>query len=160
MPRVIITDASCLILLDKIGRLQLLSEVYGSLVTTPEIAKEYGKTLPSWISTQSPNNVNIQKMAEANLDTGESSALALAIENKDCLLIMDDLKGRKHAERLGLTYTGTLGVVIYAKILGIIPSVKTILEEIKLTNFRLSDQLEYTALKLAGEHKTTEDPKD
>jgi predicted nucleic acid-binding protein len=151
MPAVIITDASCLILLDKIGRLDLLSKVYGSLLTTPEVAAEFGKALPEWLAIQSPQNANIQRMAEANLDPGESSAIALAIEKEDCLLILDDLKGRKFAESLGIAFTGTLGVVIEAKLSGAIPSVKTVLNEIRQTNFRLTDKLEQLALKLSGE---------
>ena len=40
MPRIVISDTSTLILLDKIGELNLLQKVYGELVTTPEIAEE------------------------------------------------------------------------------------------------------------------------
>jgi len=151
MPAVIITDASCLILLDKIGRLDLLSKVYGVLLTTPEVALEFGKAIPDWITILSPQNPHLQRIAEANLDPGESSAIALAIEHEGCLLILDDLKGRNFAGSLGIAITGTLGVVIAAKLSGIIPSVKTVLEEIRQTNFRLTEKLEQLALKLAGE---------
>ena len=55
------------------------------------------------------------------------------------------------AEQLGLEITGALGVVIRAKLRGIIPSVKPILEKIKTTDFRLTETLEKQALKEAGE---------
>jgi predicted nucleic acid-binding protein len=42
----IITDASCFILFDKIGGIYILKELYGQVITTPEIAVEYGKQLP------------------------------------------------------------------------------------------------------------------
>jgi predicted nucleic acid-binding protein len=75
----------------------------------------------------------------------------LAIELDDCLLIIDDLKGRKFASQLGLTIIGTIGVIVDAKLAGIIPSVKPILSKIKSTNFRITEQLELLIIKRAGE---------
>jgi len=43
------------------------------------------------------------------------------------------------------------GLIIKAKLDGVIPSVKPLLQKIKLTNFRLSTDLEQYALKEAGE---------
>lgn len=69
----------------------------------------------------------------------------------DCLLIIDDLKGRKFAQQLGLAIIGTVGVIVDAKLAGIITSVKPILSKIKATNFRLSERLELLILKKANE---------
>ena len=52
----IITDASCLILLNKIEGLFILAQLYGNILTTPEIAAEYGKRLPEWVAVTSVNN--------------------------------------------------------------------------------------------------------
>ena len=49
MPSIVISDTSSLILFDKIGELELLNKVYDSIVTTPEIASEFGDNLPDWI---------------------------------------------------------------------------------------------------------------
>ena len=49
------------------------------------------------------------------MDAGEASAIALASELQPSLLIIDDLKGRKLAEQLHLTYTGTLGICLKAR---------------------------------------------
>jgi predicted nucleic acid-binding protein len=70
---------------------------------------------------------------------------------KDCLLIIDDLKGRKFANQIGLTIIGTIGIIVDAKLTGIITSVKPILAKIKLTNFRITEQLEAIILKRSGE---------
>ena len=64
---------------------------------------------------------------------------------------MDDYKARKMADNLGLHYTGTIGIIVKAKLKGIIPSIKPLLEKIKHTNFRLSVDLELLALKEANE---------
>lgn len=49
MPKVVISDTSILILFRKIDEFELLGKVYGELITTPEIAEEFGETLPDWI---------------------------------------------------------------------------------------------------------------
>jgi len=76
------------------------------------------------------------------LQKGEASATALAVELEDCLLIIDDLKGRNLAEQLGIKITGTFGVIIEAKLSGHIKSVKPLLAKIKQTDFRLTKDIE------------------
>ena len=151
MRNAIISDTSCLILLDKIGELEILHLTFGTIITTPEVLSEFGQNLPSWINIQSPVNKEYQTIIEASLDRGEASAIALAVEQDDCLLIIDDLKGRKFAIEIGLTITGTLGILVTAKIAGYIPAIKPILEKIRLTNFRLSEKLETIILERVGE---------
>jgi len=85
------------------------------------------------------------------VDKGEASAIALALEIPGSTVILDDYKARKIAERLNLNITGTLGVIVKAKVLGLIPSIKPFLSKIKKTNFRLSKEIEILALKEAGE---------
>lgn len=46
MLSVIISDTSCLIILSKIGELELLKKIYGSIVTTEDIATEFGEDIP------------------------------------------------------------------------------------------------------------------
>lgn len=151
MRKAIISDTSCLILLDKIGELDLLHKLFGTIITTNEVAAEFGLQLPPWIEIKGTKDKNYQTIIEASVDKGEASAIALAIEIEDSLLIIDDLKGRKFAHQLGLKITGTIGVIIEAKLLGIIPSVKPLLTKMRQTNFRLSEKLEQIILKNAGE---------
>ena len=151
MHKTIISDTSCLILLEKIGELDILHKLFGTIITTTEVAEEFGQTLPSWFELRQPTDKNYQSIIEASVDKGEASAIALAIELDNCLLIIDDLKGRKFAHQLGLTIIGTIGVIVDAKLVGIIPSVKPILAKIKSTNFRITEQLELLILKRAGE---------
>lgn len=151
MRRTIISDTSCLILLDNMGELSTLNKLFGNITTTSEVAGEFGRLLPPQIEIKEPSNKNYQSIIEASLDKGEASAIALAIELDNCLLIIDDLKGRKFAHQLGLTIIGTIGVIVDAKLAGIIPSIKPILSKIKSTNFRITEQLALLILKLAGE---------
>lgn len=151
MQATIISDTSCLILLDKIQELQLLQKLFKTIIITQIVADEFGTPLPEWISIQNPKDKNNVIMLEASLDKGEASAIALALEQKDCLLIIDEVKGRKLARSLGLIITGTLGIIAEAKKAGYISSVRTLLEKIKQTNFRLSQELEKEILSQSEE---------
>lgn len=151
MPKPIISDTSCFIILAKIGQFEILHQVYGEIITTPDIAKEYGDTLPEWVEIRFVNDKSKQQLLEMHIDRGESSAIALALEIPGSTLIVDDHKAREIAAKLGIVFTGTIGVIIKAKLLGIISSIKPLLQEIKKTNFRLSAELELQALKQAGE---------
>ncbi len=151
MHKAIISDTSCLILLDKIGELEILHKLFGTIITTTEVANEFGLPLPYWVEIKQPSDNNYQSIIEASVDKGEASAIALAIELDDCLLIIDDLKGRKFANQIGLTIIGTIGIIVDAKLAGIIPSVKPILTKIKSTNFRITEQLEAIILKRSAE---------
>jgi predicted nucleic acid-binding protein len=142
MQKTIISDTSCLILLDNIGELELLKNIFGTIITTTDIANEFGNPLPNWIQIVNPQNTNQQKIIEATVDKGEASAIALALEFNDSLLIIDDLKGRKFAINIGLKVTGTLGIIVEAKLSGHITSIKPILTKIKSTNFRITESLE------------------
>lgn len=151
MQKVIISDTSCLILLDKIGELNLLNKLFGQIIITQEIADEFKRKLPDWFRIEHPANKTYQKILEASLDKGEASAIAFAIEQNDCLLIIDDFKGRKYTEQLGIKITGTLGVIIDAKLKGHLKSVKPLLDKIKRTDFRLTSALERRTLEKTGE---------
>lgn len=97
MHKIVISDTSSLIIFHKIDRLSLLEQVYGGLITTPEIADEFGEKLPEWVKIQSVSDKKYQKFLETQVDYGEASAIALAAEFDDVTLLLDDLKARKLA---------------------------------------------------------------
>ena len=78
MQKVIISDTSCLILLEKIGELELLNKLFGNIITTPEVANEFGLPLPSWVEIKKVADENYQAIIEASVDKGEASAIALS----------------------------------------------------------------------------------
>lgn len=151
MQKVIISDTSCLVLLTKIGELQLLKSLFGEIIITSVIATEYGEVLPDWIIVKDAENENYASLLSVTVDLGEASAIALAVENKTSLLILDDNKARILAGSLGLKYTGTLGILIDAKKQGHLQSIKPALEKVKKTDFRLTEELIKKAMTLAGE---------
>jgi predicted nucleic acid-binding protein len=135
--RVIISDTSCLIGLTNIGFLEVLKQMYDTVTVTPEVAAEYGEPLPEWITVTAARDT--QKTAAFNqyIDLGESSAIALAVETKNALLIIDDLDARQFAVNLGLEVTGTLGVLVQAHERGIISHYQEVIAKLREIGFRL-----------------------
>ena len=151
MPKIVISDTSCLILLHKINELDLLKKVYEKVSTTKEIANEFGETLPIWITIEEVEDKKYQNFLETQIDIGEASAIALASEKEKALLLLDDLKARKLAQKLNLNFTGTLGIINKAKQIGKINAVKPILDKLLSTNFRISQKIIDEILNLNNE---------
>jgi predicted nucleic acid-binding protein len=100
--------------------MELLRLLYEQVVTTPEISQEFGESLPDWVEIIQVSDKAKQELLEMQIDKGEASAIALALENENSILIIDDSKARKLAQNLKLDFTGTIGVIIAAKQKGVL----------------------------------------
>lgn len=149
--KIIVSDTSCLILLLKIDEIGILKEMSNKVFVTSVIKNELKQDLPVWIQVLDPKDKHYQSILEIDLDKGEASAIALMLELDDAILIIDDLKGRKLAEKLGFKFSGTLGLLLKAKQIGVIKSIKPVLDKIRLTNFRFSEKLFTDILNQAKE---------
>jgi predicted nucleic acid-binding protein len=138
---VVVADTSCLIILERIGELSLLQKLFKNVLVTREVAREFGNTLPDWITVR---NVATGKHAHTLqlllLDSGESSSILLAIE-KSALLIIDEKKGRRIASELGVRILGTLGMISIANERGLIDSIESLVEAIEREGFFISGSL-------------------
>ena len=65
-----------------------------------EVANEFSGQLPDWVRIESVSDKKYQGFLETQVDKGEASAIALAIEMENPLLLLDDLKARKLASQL------------------------------------------------------------
>lgn len=148
---IIIADTSCLILLSKIGELELLRLLSNQVYVTSIVKMEFGSELPDWIQIKDPSPNIFQGLLEKEIDQGEISAILLALETPSSLLIIDDQKGRRVAQRLNIKLSGTLGLFLKAKQMGVIKKISPILDKIRMTNFRINDKLFEDLKKAAGE---------
>lgn len=133
------------------NQLGLLKELYGEVSITTEVAKEFGERLPNWILVEKVKDKEKVALLELKLDKGESSAIAFALEQENSLLIIDERKGREAARKMGLNYTGILGVILKAKEEKVIDSVKSLIEKLERVDFRMSDALKTRVLERANE---------
>lgn len=147
----VICNSSCLIALDNIDMTPLLQAVYGHIIITEEVHAEFGKEVEAWIEIKEVTDRTKLAVLETAVDLGEASTIALALETPNALMILDDLKARKLATQLHLTFTGLLGILVKAKQQGVLQSVSAVLEQLKAVNFRISTDMECEILRLAGE---------
>jgi predicted nucleic acid-binding protein len=151
MNKIIISDTSCLIALSRIEKLDISQKTFNTILTTPQVAEEFAQPLPPWIILKEISNHSRFKEIHLLLDEGEASAITLAIETKDSVLVIDEKKGRKIARELDLEIIGTLRILLLAKQKGIIPAVKPLIETLHQCNFRFSKSIVEEILKEANE---------
>jgi predicted nucleic acid-binding protein len=145
---IIISDTSCLIALNKISKLDVLNQLYKKIFITPEVASEYKNILPEWILIKEVKNKKlIAEFRKNNFGMGESTSIALAMEKKNSLLILDEDRARNFARKLGLPITGTLSVIGKACDLGYIKSYEKTCEDLKKVNFRFTKKIQEEAKK-------------
>ncbi len=84
--------------------------------------------------------------------SGESAALALAVEIKADAILIDERFGHEAATRLGLVAIGLLGVLLRAKHAGHLATIAPELTRLQeKAGFWLSDPVRRRVLQLAGE---------
>ncbi|MCU0444298.1 MAG: DUF3368 domain-containing protein [Microscillaceae bacterium] len=149
--RVIIADTSCLITLSKLNLLGVLADLYKEVLITPIIAKEFGEPIPNWLIIKDLTDDFFFLQFCLQVDEGEASAIALAMEFEDCILILDDWKARKLAQQYQKNATGTLGTLLKAKNQNLIPNIQPLLNQMKINGFHFSEELEKEILRLANE---------
>ena len=159
--RKVVVNSAPLIILCKIGRLDILQKLYGEILIPTAVYQEVTKVKDSaciqmmngneWIHVMQIQNDIEKKMYKAKLHAGEVEVMILAQEQKADLVIIDDNAAKKTAKYLGLTVTGTLGILLKAKKQGIIETIYPLLFEMKRNGFYVDSWLEHMVLEQAGE---------
>lgn len=149
--KILLPDTSCLIVLDKIGRLPLLNEMASEVITTRIIEQEFLSQLPKWMIVIDPEKDPLQIHPEFMLDRGETSLLSIYPKIENGILVLDDLKARKVAKILKYKVTGTIGLLLAAKELKLIETLKFELEQIQAKGFYIDEELVRSLLITAGE---------
>ena len=152
---IVVSDTSPITSLAKIRRLDLLRTLY-HLITIPSAVNSElrrGQILiPDWIQVRSATDRALVAQLEIDLDFGEAEALAVALELRADLVLIDEKRGREVAHRLGLRFVGLLGVVLDAKRQGHVRAVRPLLDELATqAGFWIRDDLRREILEAAGE---------
>lgn len=105
-----------------------------------------------WLEVRHASQNDEVARLQTKLDAGESEAIALALELKAEWLLIDEWKGRNVAKQLGLAVTGTLGLLIWAKMSGRSPSLRELIDLVESRGeLYLSQELKESALAAVGE---------
>lgn len=160
--RRVIVNSTPIIALSNIGKLEILRElyqeiyipqaVYNEITEKDDTASKNIQNSLNWIHVENIQNPEKYTMYRAKLHAGEVEVMILAQESPEAdLLIIDDNAARKTAKYLGLTVTGTMGVLLKAKSKSIIIEIKPLLNKLQASGFYISEQVIKLILKQAGE---------
>ena len=105
----------------------------------------------TFVERQTVSNTSAVTMLMATLDKGEAETLVLATELDVTNVFVDDLRGRKIAQSLGLQAVGVAGFLLFAKKKGKIRAVRPLLLQLQEKGFRLSRGLIDAVLEEASE---------
>lgn len=156
----VISNSTPIIHLAKIGRLDLLQQFFGTIIVPQMVWKECtspGKRRPEieniltadWIQVVKIND-RIVTLLRHDLDHGEAEAIALAMERKASLILLDDSDAREKARLYHLPITGTVGLLLRAYREGLLVSFGETLDELESSGFRLNAKLKEKLLKEVG----------
>lgn len=158
----VILNNTPLVALYTLDLLWLLRDLYGTVIIPDAVEAEFlaVDTAPRQQALHDSDWIESRQLAEprlalsyVGLDLGEASVLALAIEQNAKLVIIDERKGRRYAQRLGLPHTGTIGIFLLAKERGLISTILPQIEQLLVAGLFLAPSLIEQALKLAGESR-------
>lgn len=157
----IISNTSPLYYLHQIGHIRLLNDLFGVVCTTSQVVAELdagvrqGLSIPDIRSNDSfkIQDISFPPFLELipDLGYGEASVIALALENKGSLAIIDDSLGRSVALSQKIKLTGTLGILLLAKEDGLIASLSPLVADLRKNGFYCSKKLVDDVLRIANE---------
>ena len=146
----VISNNSPLVGLFGLNLLFLLRDLYTEVWIPREVEREFLERDPivrrealknaPWIKTVDLTNPQAAAVY-MGLDDGEAEALALADEHDARLILLDEKKGRRDAEKIGLTVKGTVGILLEAKKEGLIDVIVPLLILLQDNGMHLSEWL-------------------
>jgi len=133
----------------------LLREIFASVIVPQAVWDEllaFHSHLPDFVLRRPVLEPNQRLAGTELLGRGEAEAIKLAQEIDADLLLTDDRKARAAATDLGIKCSGVLGLIVRAKQLGRLSSVRDTIEVLeKRGGLYLSDVVKTKALRIVGE---------
>ena len=161
MPEIVISNTSPIFYLHRLRLLDLLQKLYQEIIVPKAVVAELeagrrqGEDVPAvdsyeWIKIRAIRSPQIMGLS-TDFGPGETEVIALALEESDSLVIIDEKLARRIARLRGLRVTGTAGVLLKAKQEGHILAVKPFLDRLQEIHFHLSDNVRTLILSTAEE---------
>ncbi|HWN41884.1 MAG TPA: DUF3368 domain-containing protein [Thermoanaerobaculia bacterium] len=156
----VILNNTPLVALSVLGRLDFLRRLFGEVLIPQAVCDEFLAVeaesrrailaAAPWICSV-PLTEPRRALAYAGLDLGEAEVLALGEERSARLLVIDERKARRYAERMKFSVTGTLGLLLLGKKRGLIASITDEATRLQQAGLYLSLPLLAKAKEIAGE---------
>jgi predicted nucleic acid-binding protein len=135
------------------GKIHIPQAVYDEAVTA---GREQGGakrevSAADWIETVPVKDQLAVDVLLDELDRGEAETIVLARELKADWVLMDEKKGRRKVTELGLDKIGTVGILLKAKQIGLLPQIRPEVERLRRQGFSLSQRVVDAVLQQADE---------
>jgi predicted nucleic acid-binding protein len=160
---IIVSDTTPLIGLASINRLGLLHELFDEVYIPQAVFDEtvtYGReeskakkevSNAKWIHIVEVKDRLAVNVLLDEMDLGEVETIVLASEMNADWVLMDEKKGRRKLAQLNIPKIGTLGILLKAKQLGLVSTLKPEIEDLQKTGFSISPLVVREIVKMAGE---------
>ncbi len=141
MPDRVISNTSCLIALESINQIKLLEDLYFEIIIPSAVKEEFGPLkIKNMVLVNAELSLAELFEQELNLGAGESQVLALAKE-ENLTAVLDDQKARSVADRIGIDFTGTLGILLKAEKNSLINTAAAEAQKLKAKGFYITQKL-------------------
>ena len=157
----IVVDTSPWIALSTCKSTVLLKSIYTEVYIPEGVKKEIQEGGKRGIGVKELNSsrwIRIEKIKDPakiellyELDRGEAEVLVLAKEKGINYVLIDEKVARAAAQTLGLKVIGTLGLLLKAKKMGKIPSIKTFIEKMMNKGIWIEEKIIMEILETSGE---------
>lgn len=158
----VVSDTSCISYLFQIGKLNLLAGLFKEVAIPQKVFQELtqfhsGDLIPRLqifnIKTYQVSDISfVENLKSKKIHAGEAEAIALSIELKANILLIDEAEGKREAQKFGLRTIGILGIILLAKEEKLIKDAKPLFLLLKTkTTFYFSEQLYKALLEQASE---------
>jgi uncharacterized protein len=119
---IVVSDTSPLHYLIAVHQVELLQQLFTEVrippavmselshASTPQVVREWIMNKAGWLAVHPLRRPLDDKLA-ASLDQGEAEAIQLAEEENADILILDEWRGRRIAQRRNIPLTGALGIL-------------------------------------------------
>ena len=160
--RVVINTGPLIALTAGLGSLEVLRVLYREVIVPAEVSAEIAVLKHSlfvqpefeaarvWLSVAAAP-VQLETWLQSSLDPGEAAVIQTAMDASISTVVIDEAAGRRITSLCGLKVTGSVGILLRAKVEGHLSAVKPALEAMKSQGVWLADQVVTQALQLAGE---------
>lgn len=161
MGRAFVVNASPLILLARIGRLDLLSSLTDEIAIPQSVLDEVAagaghddavRLVRDFAEAKLVDDTEIpDRIRSWDLGAGESQVLAHALVKPEREAVLDDRAARRCARVMGIAYTGTLGIVLAGRRANVVPAARPLVEALVAEGIHLDAGLIAASLAEVGE---------